>query len=78
MKVIFIGPEKGGIVAEAGTEAGIRGIKPFTEQVPGVEQAFFGDVFSYGAAGFFLEGVHQVIPAHIEFICQFINTYTVC
>ena len=63
MKVIFIGPEKGGIMAEAGTEAGIRGIKPFTEQVPGVEQAFFGDVFSYGAAGFFFENTHHMVGA---------------
>lgn len=63
VEVIFVGPEKGGIMAEAGTEAGVRGVYPLAKQVPGVKQAFFGDVISYGTSCFFLENTHHVVWA---------------
>ncbi len=63
VEVIFVGSEKGGIVAEAGTEAGVRGIYPIPKQVPGVKQAFFGDVISYGASCLFLENTHHMVWA---------------
>ena len=50
-------------MAEAGTEAGVRGIYPLAQQVPGVNQAFFGDVISYGTSCFFFENTHHMVRA---------------
>ena len=50
-------------MAEAGTEAGVRGIYPLTQQVPGVNQAFFGDVISYGTSCSFFENTHHMVWA---------------
>ena len=61
--VLFIGPEKCGIVPEPGQETALGCAFALRKQVAGPQQAFFRNVVSDGVTGFFLKHPHHVVGA---------------
>lgn len=66
----FPGAVEGGVVVEAAFVACLGGGHSSGDILSGEKQALCSDVGSHASAGFFFEGMHQIIFADKKSICQ--------
>ena len=71
--VIFflICPEERSIIAESGLIAGFCDGGAPAQELVCVLEAFFGQVFGNGVAGFLAEETHHVVFAYVKAVCIF-------
>ena len=72
-EMLAVGPGKGRIAAETGTEAALRGAHALADQLPGQDQPAFSDIGMDGGAGFGPEGAHHVVFTDVEMFRQSIH-----